>query len=89
MAELAPGLCTSEFVPAGTAIVLSPLRWLDGTSSPQTIGVNPADWQRLPAAWREEFLDGLVRRSAEDGIAEIEAALAQLPPAPGEREEDR
>ena len=89
MAELAPGLCVSEFVPAGNAVVFPPFRWLDGTTRPQTIGVNPVDWERIPGPLRERLLDALVRRSAEEGVAEIEAALAQLPPTPSSREEDR
>lgn len=75
MSELAPGIYVSDLVEAGKAFVLN-LELLVPDGPRRGVAVNPDDWARLPAGFREQLLDDVTRGDAERGVRRVEGFLA-------------
>lgn len=77
-AELAPGLYVTDLAPPGQAFVLRPAKafmFAAWEGPERLLVVSPADWEKIPAAVREEVLDWLVRQDAERGLEVMEDHL--------------
>lgn len=81
MTELTPRLYVSSYVPPGKVYMLDTnalgFDTLDGLGGDgSAIAISSKDWQCIPGADRERFIDDFTRRSAEKGTVELEKWLA-------------
>jgi hypothetical protein len=75
VAEPAPGVFLSCFVPRGQALGMN-LSLIVPDGPKRGVALHPDDWERIPGADRERFLDDVTRGDAARGLRAINRFVA-------------